>query len=138
MQQTSKLQWHLVLLVTFGTLVVLVLAHVLFVAFYAHLMNTGHDQAFYSEFAQHTGTPFVFFFAPVPIFLIVRWVGRKAPHLAMKHALLIVAVSVALDVAIIALVGKAAMLLNAGPLLAHAAKVAAMILGGWVVQKERA
>ena len=136
MQQKSKLQWHLVFLVAFGTLVVLVLAHVLFVAFYAHLMNPEHEQAFYSDFAQHTGTPFVFFFAPLPIFLIARWVGRKAPSLAMIHALLIVAVSVALDVTIVALAGKAAMLLTAGPILAHTAKIAATLLGGWAAQLE--
>ncbi len=47
MAQPSKIRWHWVFLVSFGTLVLLVLAHVLFVAYYSHLMNPAHDQAYY-------------------------------------------------------------------------------------------
>ncbi len=136
MAQSAKIHWHLIFLVAFGTLVVLVLAHVLFVAYYAHLMNPAHDQAYYSEFAQHTGAPFVFFFAPVPVFLLVRWVGRKARHQAFVHAGLIVAIFLILDITIVALAGQAAFLLTAGALLAYSSKIVAALLGGWMAQKE--
>lgn len=138
MAQSSKIHWHYVFLVSFGTLVLLVLCHVLFVAFYSHLMNPAHDQAYYSQFAQHTGAPFVFFFAPLPVFLLVRWVGRKAKDKAMIHAVLISLVYIILDVTIITLAGQAAAMLTAGFLLAHVAKIAAALLGGWMAQRESA
>ncbi len=114
----------------------LVLGDVLFVAYYSHLMDPMHDQAYYSDFAQKTGAPFVFFFAPLPIFLLVRWVSRKAPDKAMIHAALIIVVMLILDVSIVALAGKAAELLRPEIILANIAKIVAAFLGGWVAQRE--
>ena len=138
MAQATKIHWHLIFLAAFGMLVVLVLSHVLFVAYYSYLMDPTHEEAYYRQFAQHTGAPFVFFFAPLPIFLLARWVGRKAKSGAMSHAVLIVAVMVILDVSIATLAGQAEALLSAGHLLPHIAKVAAALLGGWAAQKEQA
>lgn len=136
MTQSTKIQWHRVFLVAFGMLVLLVLAHVLFVAYYSHLMDPAHDQAYYSEFAQNTGAPFVFFFAPLPIFLLVRWVGKKDPSRALVHAVLITVVALVLDVTIVALAGKAASFLTPGILLAHIAKIVAGLWGGWTAKQE--
>lgn len=138
MAQNPKIRWHLIFLVAFGSLVLLVLAHVLFVAYYSHLMDTGHDQAYYQQFAANTGAPFVFFFAPLPIFLLVWWVGRKAGTKALTHAILIAAVMVILDVSIVVLAGQAGALLSPGHLLAQVAKVAAALAGGWQAQREMA
>ena len=135
MAQPSKIRWHWVFLVSFGTLVLLVLAHVLFVAYYSHLMNPAHDQAYYSQFAQHTGAPFVFFFAPLPIFLLVRWIGRKDPQQAMAHGILIAVVSLILDFTIVALAGQVAAFLTAGIILAHIAKITAALAGSWAALK---
>lgn len=136
---SSKIHWHLILLVAFGTLVLLVLSHVLFVAYYSYLMDpVMHDQEHYRQFAQHTGAPFVFFFAPLPIFLLTRWVGRKAKGKALQHAILIVIVSLILDISIVTLGGQAAELVKPGLLLAHLAKIVAALAGGWQAQKESA
>lgn len=136
MAPSTKIHWHLVFMAAFGILVLLVLAFVLFVAFYSHLMDPAHDQAYYSEFAQKTGVPFVFFFAPLPIFLLVRWVGRKAKGNAMTHAVLIIAINLILDVTITTLAGQAGDLFKLGHVLAQLAKVAAALLGGWAAQRE--
>ena len=136
MAQSTKIHWSLVFMVAFGILVLLVLAFVLFVAFYSHLMDPGHDQAYYSAFAQKTGVPFVFFFAPLPIFLLVRWVGRKAKNKAMTHAILIIAINLILDITITTLAGQAEEWLKLGPMLAQVAKLAAALLGGWAAQRE--
>lgn len=139
MTQSTKIRWHLIFLVSFGSLVLLVLAHVLFVAYYSHLMDpVVHDQEHYRQFAQYTGAPFVFFFAPLPIFLLVRWVGRKAEGQAMTHAILIAAISVLLDVTIVTLGGQLAFMLTPGVLLAHVAKVVAALFGGWMAQRDLA
>lgn len=130
MVQPTKIHWHWVFMAAFGILVMLVLAHVLFVAFYAHLMDPGHDQNYYSAFAQKTGVPFVFFFAPLPIFLLVRRVGRKAGSNAMAHAILIIAINLILDVTIILLAGQAGHLFSLAHVLAQLAKLAAVLLGG--------
>ena len=136
MSQNGKILWQWVFLVAFGTLVLLVLAHVLFVAFYAHLMDPGHDQAYYSQFAQRTGAPFVFFFAPLPTFLLARWVGRKSRPLALVHAALIVAIFLLLDLSITVLAGSAAYLLQPAFLLTYATKIIATLLGGWSAKRE--
>jgi hypothetical protein len=138
MAPSTKIHWHLVFMAAFGILVLLVLAFVLFVAFYSHLMDPAHDQAYYSEFAQKTGVPFVFFFAPLPIFLLVRWVGRKAKSNAMTHAVLIIAINLLLDVTITTLAGQAADLFTLGHILAQLAKLTAALLGGWAAQRESA
>jgi hypothetical protein len=114
----------------------LVLADVLFVAYYSYLMDPVHDEAYYRQFAQNTGAPFVFFFGPLPIFLIARWVGRKAKDRAMLHAVLIAAVNLILDVTVVFLSGQPEVLLQPGHLLAHVAKLTAILLGGWAAQKE--
>lgn len=136
MAQSTKIHWSLVFMVAFGILVLLVLAFVLFVAFYSHLMDPAHDQAYYSAFAQKTGVPFVFFFAPLPIFLLVRWVGRKAKNKAMTHAILIIAINLILDITITTLAGQAEEWLKLGPMLAQVAKLTAALLGGWAAQRE--
>jgi hypothetical protein len=136
MAQSTKIHWHLVFLAAFGTLVLLVLADVLFVAYYAHLMDPAHDQAYYSQFAQNTAAPFVFFFAPLPIFLLMRWIGRKTKAKAMLHAVLMIAVMLILDISIAALAGQAAALLTPGYLLPYIAKIVAALLGGWSAQRE--
>ena len=138
MVQSSRILWQWVFLVAFGTLVLLVLAHVLFVAFYAHLMDPGHDQAYYSKFAQNTGAPFVFFFAPLPIFLLTRWVGQKSRSQAMTHAVLIAALYLILDVCITTLAGMAPALLKPAFLITHSVQIVAALLGGWSVKRELA
>lgn len=103
---------------------------------YFYLMDPIHDQTYYSDFAEKTGAPFVFFFAPLPIFLLVRWVGRKAPDKAMIHAVLIVVVMLILDVSIVALAGRAAELFRSGIILANVGKIVAALWGGWMSQRE--
>lgn len=68
MARNKKIQWQLILFVSFGIQILLVVCHVLFVTYYSMLIDTGHSQEFYNQFAQNTGTAFVFFFAPLPIF----------------------------------------------------------------------
>ncbi len=138
MSQSTKVHRHLVFLAAFGILVMLVLAHVLFVAYYSYLMDSVHDEAYYRQFAQNTGAPFVFFFGPLPIFLIVRWVGRKAKDRAMVHAVLIAVINLVLDVTVVTLSGQPEVMLQPGHLLAHLAKLAAILLGGWAAQRETA
>ena len=138
MSQGVKVHWHLVFLAAFGILVMLVLADVLFVAYYSYLLDPVHDEAYYRQFAQNTGAPFVFFFGPLPIFLIVRWVGHKVKDRAMVHAVVIAVIILILDVTVAFLSGQPAVLLQPGHFLAHLAKLAAVLLGGWFAQRETA
>ncbi|MGH7491717.1 MAG: hypothetical protein ACREOO_04925 [bacterium] len=84
------------------------------------------------------GAPFVFFFAPLPIFLLTRWVGKKSRLQALTHAALIAADYLILDVSITALAGQIQALLKPAFLLAHTAKIVAALLGGWSVKQELA
>ncbi len=136
MTQSIKIYWHLIFLISFGTLILLVLCHVLFVAFYSMLMDVGHNQEYYNEFAQNTGAPFVFFFAPLPIFLMVRWIGRKVKNGIMLHALLYVLLSLLIDASIVVLADQATAMISAGFLLANFSKISAAFLGAWAAQRQ--
>jgi hypothetical protein len=69
-----------------GTMVFLLLADVVFVTFYAQLVNPGQDQAFYDQFALDTAGPFIFCFAPFPMYIVSRWICNKAGQKAYLHA----------------------------------------------------
>lgn len=96
-----------------------------------------HDQAHYRQFASHTRAPFVFFFAPLPVFLAVCWVGLQVPNRAFLHGALISAILLTLDIVIVAVAGQLGSLMQPGMLLAHAAKVGAALLGRWSVQMKK-
>ena len=59
-------------MIGFGSTVLFVLCHVLFVAYYSYLMNPGQEVAHYGEFAQFTGPPFVAFFGPLPLLSLIH------------------------------------------------------------------
>ena len=65
-----------------------------------------HDQAHYRQFASHTRAPFVFFFAPLPVFLAACWVGLQVPNRAFLHGALISAILLTLDIVIVAVAGQ--------------------------------
>lgn len=88
MTARNEIKWALLLIAGLGTMVFLLLADVVFVTFYGQLVNPGQDQAFYNQFALDTAGPFVFCFAPFPIYIITRWICDKAGSGYYQHALL--------------------------------------------------
>ena len=55
------------------TVLLLVASHFAFVALYSHVMDPGHDAAYYQEFAQRTGAPFATLLGIYVVFLVARW-----------------------------------------------------------------
>ncbi len=94
-------KWLLLVIAALGTLVFLMLVDVVFVTYYVFLMNPGLEQEFYNDFAYETAAPFVFCFAPFPVFLTARWIGRKAGRAFYTHSILYIVFYIVIDLSII-------------------------------------
>ncbi len=89
MKDTLKnIKWHLPIIAALGTTVFLLLALTVFVTYYAMLVDTERQPIFYDHFALRTAGPFVFCFAPFPVYMITRWLCEKAQTKPFTHALL--------------------------------------------------
>ena len=80
----------------------------LWVAVYSHLVNPGHDLAFYQSYAQ-VAAPYSSVLAGIPLVYafgrwVARWGYREAP---MKHAMVLWLTYVTLDVIIMVAAGAA-------------------------------
>jgi len=79
---------------------------ILYVAFYSYVINRGHDEHYYQEYAQ-TVAPYSSIVAGIPLmFLISWWVGSWwEGEFAIKAALLVWVVYAVIDVLVLVLGG---------------------------------
>lgn len=127
----KHIRWSLVMIAGLGTMVLLMLADVVFVTHYALLGNPGQEQAFYNQFAEDTAAAFVFCFAPLPLYLISRWLCARAGSAPWAHALLLVASFYVLDVAMLAGMGLLQGLARPEYWLNGLALLAGALAGAW-------
>ena len=107
--------------------VVLILLTVAWVTFYSHVLEPGHDRAFYEAHAAHSG-PFVSLIAGGPTFYLVAfWVTRRRE--SARPAWAAVSLYLLTDLAIFAAIGAVGAALGLPFLAGAAIKVAGTALG---------
>lgn len=107
--------------------IILILLTVVWVAFYSHVLEPGHDRAFYEAHAARSG-PFVSLIAGGPAFYVVAsWVtGRRQ---SARPAWIAVTLYLLTDVAIFAAMGAIGAAVSVAFLAGAAIKVAGTALG---------
>lgn len=135
----TTIKWPLILVAALGTQAYLLLADIVFVSYYAQLVNPGHETAYYSAFAQDTAGAFVFCFAPVSIYLITTWLCNKARHRPYVHALAYIACYYLLDLGIVALIAidQFSKTLQASYLLNLLALFVSAAVAAWLWQRRQ-
>lgn len=121
----KDIKWALLLVAGLGTMVFLLFADVVFVTYYAQLVNPGQDQAFYDKFALDTAGPFIFCFAPFPVYIVTRWICNKAGRDFLLHALLYFGAFYLIEFIMLAVMGTWEGLLS----LSYWLNVASMLTG---------
>lgn len=105
----------------------LILLAVAWVAFYSHVLEPGHDRAFYEAYAGRSG-PFVSLIAGGPIFyLVAAWVTRR--RRSARPAWIAVTLYLFTDLAIFAAMGEIGAAAGPAFLAGAALKVAGTMLG---------
>lgn len=87
-------------------LVVNVILSILYMVFYAYLINPGHDEQFYQEYVK-TSAPICSIVFGIPLFYVVcRWlVGKWEKDFALKSAISVWIVYALIDVTILLIAG---------------------------------
>ncbi|HTQ99102.1 MAG TPA: hypothetical protein VMH83_03890 [Candidatus Acidoferrum sp.] len=138
--RSPRFKWPLVLIAALTSQVVLLLADVIFVSYYSWFANPGHDQAFYSAFAQETAGAFVFCFAPPFLYLVTTWLCDKAAHSPWLHAMAFITLYYVLDLGIIVMMAadKLGDTLHAGYLTNLAMMYVSAAVSVWLWQRRQA
>lgn len=130
----TKPRWFLLILAALGMQVLLMLADVIFVTYYAKVSHPELDQAALSVFALETAGAFVFCFAPPVVYLIARWLCLKVGRDFLLHAGLLVVWYYVLDLLFLLAYGFAEFVVV--PYLVNgAAMLTAALLAGWHVRR---
>lgn len=134
----EKNRWWLAIPFALGVMFFNVLISILYVAVYSLLINPGHEQAFYQEYAQ-TAAPYSSIIAGIPLmFLAGRWIGFKFPgQNRVKAALSVWLVYFLIDFILIAAAGALAQIALLFT-VSFVTKLAAAYLGGLSAQKRAA
>jgi len=111
-------------------LVINILASILYIVIYSYVINPGHTEQFYRDYAQ-VAVPYSSIIAGFPImFFICRWLSKRwKPATALKAALSVWLVYMLVDVIVLLAVGTT---VRGGLLvtISHLTKLAAAYLGG--------
>ena len=134
----EKNRWWLAIPAAFVVMVVNIVIAVLWVTVYSHLIDPGHDEAYYEAYAQ-TSVPYSAIIAGMPLmFLAGRLIGSKFPKgNSVKAALLVWLIYFLIDFSIIALTGKLALLALLFT-VSFVTKLGAAYLGGLSAQRRGA
>jgi hypothetical protein len=125
----DRIPWGWVALTVVGLEVALILSAFAWVAIYSYLINPGHDQAYYQNYAQFA-SPIVSVSVGIPyLFFTCRWVGRKAGTRAVAMCLSVWFVLFLIDVVLISL-GGLTVYMGVMIALSHATKMPAAYFGG--------
>lgn len=96
----TSIRWGLAVVATLLAEITLIALSIICVAVYSYAIHTGETQEFYNAFAQVSG-PWVSLIAGGPVFfLIARWIRRRAPAAALRTAMAMSGLYLAIDVAI--------------------------------------
>ena len=88
-----------------GVMVVNVVVTILYMVVYSHVIDTGHDKAYYDAHVQ-VAAPYCSIVAGIPLMFLAGWgVGGWDARLAVQSALVIWLTYAVIDVAIVALSG---------------------------------
>ena len=101
MTRIRSIKWQLVFIASLGTVIFLLAALVVFVAFYGHFVDPGREQAFYSKFALDTSEPLLFCLSPFVMYIVSRWLAGKAGRAFYLHALLFLILYYVLDTSLL-------------------------------------
>ncbi|MDC0598672.1 hypothetical protein OAP18_02375 [Gammaproteobacteria bacterium] len=118
-----------------GTVIILPISFIAFVWFYAQFMNPGHEQAFYRGFANLTGAPFMFCFAPFTMYIISRWLCDRVGGAFYLHGLLYFISYHVIDFVLIAFTGDMPQFLTVSYLLIVISKLIGVLLGAYFSSK---
>lgn len=99
-------RWWLAIPFALGVMIINILISILYMVVYSHVIDPGHDEAYYQAHAQ-ISTPYSAIIAGIPLmFLAGRWIGGKFPKgNSVAAALLMWFVYFLLDLTIIAAAG---------------------------------
>lgn len=114
-----------------------VVVSVLYIVFYSYLINPGHDERFYQEYAQ-AAAPYCSIVAGIPLFYFVcRWLGGKwEADFAVKSALLVWLVYALIDISVIAAASGVTAQLYVLAAISMATKFVSAYLGGLAAKKK--
>jgi hypothetical protein len=114
-----------------------VVLSVLYIVFYSYVINPGHDERFYQEYAG-AAAPYCSIVAGIPLFYFVcRWLGgRWEANFAIKSALLVWLVYALIDISVIAAAGATVQLAVLAA-ISMATKFMAAYLGGSAAAKKK-
>ncbi|HKO97622.1 MAG TPA: hypothetical protein VJU86_11555 [Pyrinomonadaceae bacterium] len=133
--QGDHIRWGWVALTVVGLEIALVLSAVAWVAIYSYLINPGHDQVYYENYAQFA-SPIVAIVVGIPyLFFACRWVGRKAGTRAVAMGLWVWFILFIIDVLLVLLVGGTAYIW-AIVAISHVTKMLAAYFGGKTALKD--
>lgn len=136
MGKKIEIYWGKILIAGIGTVLTLLIADVLFVALYSHLMNPGEGFEFYQDFARETGAPFVTVYAPLVSYLFALWWSRRVGATVWLHAVLLALLLLVMDVVTVVVAGEGVFLWHPANLLAQAAKIVGILVGVVVTQRD--
>ena len=108
-----------------------VVLSVLYIVFYSYVINPGHDERFYQEYAR-AAAPYCSIVAGIPLFYFVcRWLGgRWEVDFAVKSALLVWLVYALIDISIIGAAAEVTVQLAVIVAISMATKFVSAYLGG--------
>ena len=134
----EKNRWWIAIPAALLVMIANIVIAVLWVAVYSHLIDPGHDEAYYEAYAQ-TSVPYSAIIAGMPLmFLAGRLIGSKFPKgNSVKAALLVWFIYFLIDFSIIALTGKLALLALLFT-VSFVTKLGAAYLGGLSAQRRGA
>jgi len=117
-------------------LAVNVMVSILYIAIYSHLINSGHNEQYYQEYAQ-IAAPYSSIIAGVPLMFLICWrvAGWWEADVAVKAAILVWVAYAVIDVLVLIAVGTSSGLPTRMVVLAAISlmtKLAAAYFGGLV------
>ena len=112
-----RFHWGLIFLSGFSIILLMILAHFLFVAAYAYLTVPGKPEAFYVDFARETGTAFAVILGPIIAFAVGHSVAVKSQSRPLIHALITGLTYLVINSAFVAISGNGQLLSTSGFLL---------------------
>ena len=124
---------------TLLVMIVNVLVSVLVVTVYAHLINTGHPNQFYEEFATNSA-PYISIIAGFPLMLsLCWWLSRRwPPELVMRSVILIWMFYAVIDITIVMASGEVTSRLALLVTVSMITKLIAAVMGGKLGSRQQA
>lgn len=135
MGSMKAIKWQLLIMTGLGTVIFMYIAFIVFVMFYSLFMNPGHEQVFYSQFANLTGGPFMFCFAPFTMYIISRWLCERAGSAFYLHGLLYLLAYEVIDLSLVAFTADMSSFVSFAYLLIILSKLSGVMAGAYFASR---